>query len=155
MSIKFIHIGIIIIGVLSMFLFAGCSNSATSPTETARSFLESFLNGNENQTRAYSSISLISAAEELCFDGQITNCIDHLGRDEWGQLETLVFDYGRPRTHVYGFTVSLVNARGLFVVIRISQGGDNWVVDGWRGFTTETDGLIDGDNQVNAFPPLD
>lgn len=41
----------------------------------------------------------------------------------------------------------------LYVAVVLVKESDAWVVDGWRGFVSEPDGLLDGTNQTNAFPP--
>jgi hypothetical protein len=156
--------------VLCLFLLMitaiGCGQPSRSRPDvepnfdgTGTMFIWAIANDDEEQAMSTLSTSAQSAVAKYCQDGKVIACFNGLGILDWGRLE--VEDIVFLRTYVAEskapYMITWGTNRVVWIVLEIVKENSAWRVDGWRGWIVADagppDGLIDGSDTTNLFPP--
>jgi hypothetical protein len=114
--------------------------------------LEAVATGDEEIAVSHISADLLEQVENQCANAMLMRCFDDVGGQEWGELENIVFERGKPARGVMLFWINWQDTPDVYVAVTLVKENDVWLVNGWRGFTPDPGGLLDGTNRINAFP---
>jgi hypothetical protein len=142
-------------GVYLYLAMVGCklvvaNDPRGSEVDNFKGFLEAVASGNDQVAETYLSHDAQTALTPSCPGGSISACLDSYGRQQWGNLQEVFWQFGLS-DGASGFTTVWDNVVVLIVVVSHESDGV-WEIAGWRGVSSDKEtGWPEPTLQINFY----
>lgn len=127
----------------------------TREVTNVKAFLEAVSAADDTQAQIYLDQNVKDAVQQSCPSGSVISCFDIYGRQQWGDLQDVIWEYGVGE----GKSAYITYWKNATILIFIESRNWNgiWIIQGWRGVTPAKGGwpkgVLSGENPLNQFPP--